>query len=337
MYLAQHRIKGKRCYFIKESFEEGDCLQCRELFNLGPDPGEYVVYPGGNAFYIDGVVEDRLSSLGVEPATDEIEDIFWPFVRPDIRRAVECFRTRGRARGKRKSATSGDQVRGRMEVGNFDKRRIHYLRSGRMDQSGLGRMSLQLYKWLFGKSRDEIEQRFITMERRLEPHEFKTYTFVIFDLQRFFTQSWAGKIPQGLPQDEVDEHFLREICRLNEDVSFWAGDRAGDTLHEYLVRYVVMFFDNPFARDTFMRDYVRDFIYSHRRWTFPEKKRTVSMTEAGSIFGVEKEVLRSMSKRQLVRLFRRLAQKLHPDKGGSHEAFIRLTEAYRECLRRKGG
>jgi DnaJ-class molecular chaperone len=61
------------------------------------------------------------------------------------------------------------------------------------------------------------------------------------------------------------------------------------------------------------------------------------MDEASSVFGVEKEILSSMSKRSLVRLFRRLAQKRHPDKGGTHEEFIRLTEAYRECLRSKGG
>jgi len=33
---------------------------------------------------------------------------------------------------------------------------------------------------------------------------------------------------------------------------------------------------------------------------------------------------------------RRVAKKLHPDKGGTHDRFIRLTEAYHELLRSKG-
>jgi hypothetical protein len=48
-----------------------------------------------------------------------------------------------------------------------------------------------------------------------------------------------------------------------------------------------------------------------------------------------KDVLQTMSRRSLARLYRRKAQALHPDKGGNHEAFIRLTEGYRELVRRK--
>ena len=338
MYLARQRIRGKPCYFIRESYKEGDCFRSRELFDLGTNPARYIVYPGGNAFYIDEVVEDTLCSLGVTGAADKLEDVFWPFVKPGIRRVLEPFRHRGQARRKKRSMTPEEEAESRRQLSNFDKRRIHYLRSGRMDQGGLGRMSVLLLRWLFGKSRDEIEQRFMTMERSLGPRDLKNYTFVIFDLQKYFTQSWAKKIPQGLPQDEVDEHFLEEICRLNRDASFWAGEEhSGDMLHEYLVRYVVMFFDHPFGEDTFLRDHIKEFMDSHRAWRFPERTRTMGMDEASAVFGVDKEILRSMSKQRLVRLFRRLAQKRHPDKGGTHEEFIRLTEAYRECLRRKGG
>ncbi|MBW1743541.1 MAG: hypothetical protein JRJ47_08960, partial [Deltaproteobacteria bacterium] len=227
MYLAQHRIKGKRHYFIKESYKDGDLFRSRELFGLGTNPGMYVIYPGGHAFYIDEVVEDRLSSLGVEPSVDEIEDVFWPFIKPEVRRVIEPYRHRGRG-GK---ITPKEQEQIRIRASEFDKRRIHYLRSGRMDQCGLGRMHLKLYAWLSAKSRDEIEQRFIRMERRLEPEELKNYTFVIFDLQRFFTQSWAKRIPQGLSQEKMGSHFLEEICRLNADSSFWAGEETGDSLH----------------------------------------------------------------------------------------------------------
>ena len=335
MYLAQHRIKGRLHYFIKESYQDGDCFRSRELFSLGVDPARYIVYPGGNAFYIDEEVEDRLCSLNAEASTDEIEDVFWPFIRPDIRRVVEWSRERADARRKTTKPRRSEDEEIRKQARLFDKRRILYLRCGQTDQCRIGRMPVQLYRWLLGKSRDEIEQHFLRMEKCLQPLELKIYTFVIFDLQRYFTESWAKKIPQGLDQDRMDELFLEEICRLNGDPSFWSGEETGDLLHEYLVRYVLMFFDSPFGPDSFMHDYVKEFMDRQRAWRFPEIKRTMSLNEASSIFGVEKEILGTMSKRSLIRLFRRMAQKLHPDKGGTNEEFAKLNEAYGELLRRK--
>ena len=40
-----------------------------------------------------------------------------------------------------------------------------------------------------------------------------------------------------------------------------------------------------------------------------------------------------MSKAALTRLFRRRAKKLHPDAGGDHETFVRLTAVYEEFKR----
>ena len=57
----------------------------------------------------------------------------------------------------------------------------------------------------------------------LRSFELKTYVYVIFDLQRFFTEMIAKKMPQGLDQNRIDEHFLEEICRLDQDISFWSG------------------------------------------------------------------------------------------------------------------
>jgi curved DNA-binding protein CbpA len=42
-----------------------------------------------------------------------------------------------------------------------------------------------------------------------------------------------------------------------------------------------------------------------------------------------------MSRRDLVRLYRRKAQELHPDKGGDHDKFVRLTAAYHEVIKTK--
>jgi len=204
-----------------------------------------------------------------------------------------------------------------------------------MDQGRIGRMPVQLYKWLYGKSRDEIEQRFLKMECRLKASELKIYTYVIFDLQRFFTESFAKTIPQGLDQAKVEKYFLKGICSLNSDPSFWAGEEVGPSLHPYLIRYLVMFFDYEYGPDTFWRDYIRDFINARRSWGPLERRSTMTYKEASGIFGVTEAALKTMTKRGLVRLYRRMAQKLHPDKGGSDEAFIQLTQAYRDLLRKR--
>lgn len=46
------------------------------------------------------------------------------------------------------------------------------------------------------------------MERCLNPSEPKNYTFAIFDLEQFFTESWARQVLQGLDRDKMEKHFL---------------------------------------------------------------------------------------------------------------------------------
>ncbi len=331
MYLAQKKIKGKIHYFIRESYRDGRYLRNRDLFDLGTNPANYIVYPGGNAYYIDEAVENKLRSFEAEPAFDELDNIFWSFLKPEIRRILEPFQRRGGAKRVRISQEEEEKLRTQVHL--FDKRRIHYLRYGHIDQGKIGRMPPKLFRVLLEKSRDEIEQYFMEMERSLGPSELKTYVYVIFDLQRFFTEMIAKIIPQGLNQDKVDEHLLNEICRLDSDRSFWAGMNTEGRLHEYLTRYVVMYFDSSYGPSSFLDDYIRDFINSRRFYRAPPKKSAVSLDEASTIFGVKKDALKKMTRRGLARLYRRMAQKLHPDKGGDHEKFIKLTEAYQELLK----
>jgi hypothetical protein len=72
----------------------------------------------------------------------------------------------------------------------------------------------------------------------------------------------------------------------------------------------------------------------HRAFRPPESV-VIGMEEAGRIFGKSREALKKMSRRELSRLYRRRAQELHPDKGGSHEIFLKLTAAYHKLLRAK--
>ena len=334
MYLASKKTNGQNHYFIRESYQQEDIFLSRDLIDLGPDPTRYIVYPGGNAFYIDGVIEDQLIELGAEADLDELEGIFWRFVRPDIRRALESFRRREeRHQADRKNKTPPIKESGPLHI--FDKRRVHYLKFGQTDQRYIERVPLKLFRWLHHKSRDEIEQQFVEMEDELNPREFKTYTYTIFNLQQFFYESFAKNHPQMLSQEKIDEHFIGQVCRLSTDPQFWAGMKTTNRLHEYLVRYVLMHFDYDYAPGSFMEDYLWQFINSRREYRPPFKRAAVSLKRASSFLGESQAVLKKMSSRDLARLYRRKAQELHPDKGGDHDNFVQLTEAYRELMRTK--
>jgi hypothetical protein len=306
----------------------------RDLFDLGTDPAEYIIYPGGNAFYIDPVIEDRLDAADVALQDNTLEDIFWRFLDPRIQRALEHFRHREALSRKRKK--SGEKpVKTESVVHIFDKRRLHYLKFGRMEQGYLWLVSQKLFNVLRNKSRDEIEQLFLDMESQLNPREYKAYTYVIFDINRFFNESFAKNRPQFLKQSDVDDHFITEICSLNLDPAFWAGMQTKNRLHEYLVRYVLMYFDYDFSPRSWVDDYIRNFINSRRDYQSPFGAGSVSWDEVGAIFDETKDTLKTMNRQELARIFRRRAQELHPDKGGDPEKFVELTKAYDMLLRTK--
>ena len=334
MYLASKKINGQIQYFIRESYQEQNCFLSRDLIQLGPDPARYIIYPGGNAFYISESIEERLIDMGAEKSLDELEDIFWRFVHPEIRRVLEPFRRReDRHRTNRRKQAPEKKILSPLHL--FDKRRAHYLKFGQTDQRNIGRVPLKLFRGLFNKSRDEIEHRFMDMEAELSPREYKSYTYTIFDLQRNFHQSFANSNPQMLSQAKVDEHFIEQICRLNLDPIFWAGTEATDRLHDFLVRYVLMHFDYDYAPGSFMEDYLREFINSRREYRPPYISAAASLKEASTILGISAVNLKKMSRQDLIRLYRRKAQELHPDKGGDHDQFVSLTEAYHELIKTK--
>jgi hypothetical protein len=138
-----------------------------------------------------------------------------------------------------------------------------------------------------------------------------------------------------LSQTKVDEHFIERICRLNRDTLFWAGMEISDRLHEYLVRYVLMHFDYDYAPGSFMEDYWRQFINSRREYRPPFRSTAASLTEASSLLGLSSADLKKMSRRELIRLYRRKAQQWHPDKGGDQDKFVKLTEAYHALIKTK--
>jgi hypothetical protein len=331
VYLARKRIGGRTHYSIRESYRNADGYLFRDLFDLGPEPARFIVYPGGNAFYIDAVVEDGIRSLGSEPAPEDMEDLFWPFLNPDIRRKLEPFRRQERqSRSRRRPPQAPESI----DAHIFDKRRIHYLKTGQTDPRVLGRIPSSLLRRFRNKSRDEIEQGFMDMESILQPRDYKTYTYAIFNLQQFFHQRFAKDHPEFLDPDEIDGCFIDEVCRLQNDTAFWAGMDTGDRLSGYLVRYAVMYFDHDYAARSLAEEYLRDFINRHRHYQ-PPPSVAIRMEEMIAIFGKSREALKKMNRRDLWRLYRRKAQELHPDKGGDHERFVKLNEAYHRLLRTK--
>lgn len=324
MYLALTRNNRDWCYILRQSYPENDRILSRDLFSIGPDPARFIVYPGGNAFYIDPAIEESISDQGITIDPDVLEDIFWPYVTPDIRQAVSHFRQKSSAFRKPSRLTRQEEEHIRTRVHAFDKRRIHYLKFGNMDQGPLENMPQILFRDLMFQSRDEIEQHFLMQEGTLKSHELKSYIFTIMDLQRFFEGFMAKTMPQALDQNKVDAFFLQEICRINHSLF---NQKAG--LHGYLIRYAYLFFDTEYAHTTLLDDMTKDFIFRHRSFRPPPPpEAAISIKQSCQIFNIDKDQFKTMTLKGLTRHYRKLARKCHPDKGGSHMAFIDLCNAY---------
>lgn len=330
MYLARlaDKTNGRR-YMIRQSYDDGRCYRSRDLYDLGEDPSRFIVYPGGNGFYIDTAVEEAIAEKGVSATQDDLEPIFMPFLPAHIRRVIDGFDRKAR------TAPPSDTCEPADSVHPFDRYRLHFLKLGRVDHRNMGCTPDRFYSPLLHKSRDEIEYDFIAAERILKDRELAHYTYQIFDLQRNFSERFARSHPAGLDQERMDRFFIKTLCQLNRDETFWIGSDEESDLRQHLVRYAVMYFDNCFpSRDPF-RDLLRDFMNRHRIHRQPERVR-VSMAESARLFGTSVDALRKMDCRTLTRQYRKLALRHHPDRGGDQEDFVKLSAAYHKLLKRKG-
>lgn len=313
---------------IRQSYSDGDCYRSRDLFDLGDDPRRFIKYPGGNGFYIDTAVEDAITDLGVNASQDDLESIFMPFIDPHIRRVIDGFDRRERHRKRGEACLPGKAVH------LFDRYRLHYLKLGRVDQRHMGCMPDTFYADLHKKSRDEIEYAFISAEKILKAHELALYTYQIFDLQRDFQEHFAKSHPEALDQQRMDRFFMKRLCQLNSDESFWIGSATEAGLRQHLVRYAVMYFDGSFPTHDPFQAFLRDFMNRHRVYRPPQSVQ-ISLAESARLFGVTVEKLKKMDCRALARQYRKLALTHHPDKGGRPENFVKLTAAYRKLMKRK--
>ncbi|MCD4719219.1 MAG: DnaJ domain-containing protein [Desulfobacula sp.] len=321
MYIAFKKNKDLAQFVLRESCTINNQLTYRNLFDLGSDPSLFIKYPGGNAFYFDENMEDTLSESNADYDPDKLEEIFWPWIRLDIRRAIDTFRNRS-YKNARKKLTRKEKDQIAACVHYFDKRRTLYLKFRGMDQGPVENMPAVLFKDLVHQSRDEIEQHFLKQEFSLKPHELKSYVYTVFDLQSFFSSFMAKKMPHALDQEKVDSYFLKTICRFNKNLF-----NKKTHLDDYLIRYLIMFFDHPYADTTLLDDFARAFMFRHRFFA-PRPKKVVTTDKACKIFNITKKELEAMTRQRLTKLYRRLARQVHPDTGGSHEKFVELNNAY---------
>ena len=324
MYLARQHIDRRIHYIIRQSVAGPGCMRSRDLFDLGTDPRRFIHYPGGNSYYFDSCIEESLGRQGVAVSQDDLDAIFFEFLAPETQRVITGFDRKA----KRKQPPLLAEACRPLHI--FDKRRYHYLRFGGRGRQYIDRVPEKVFRLLLNKSRDELEQYFLTAERILREAERFNYISVIFELRRSVPVSpidpaWSR---------QADAHFIDGLCSLNEDPYYTAGLPQFQGLYEHLVRYAIMYFDADTNRLFGRPDHVREFMNRHRTYVPPPKVR-VKIRDAERLFGHTWKELQRMDRPALTRIYRRLALKHHPDHGGRGDDFRSLTAYYKALLSKK--
>ena len=333
MYLAILREKGRLRFELRQSYPKSSHIFAfRTIYDLGPDPSRhYELYDSHIVLFSAPLVKAAETALGRD-AENTLEQLLFPFLPADTRKRINLFNSRKTIRLTPLSQEEQHTINEQIHI--VDRRRMYYLRYGAVDQGRLYQMNDKCLRPLLHQSRDEREFYFAGLERILKPRQYFQYMYAIFNLQQYFTQSFAPWLPEALADEAIADHFLAELCALSGDDRFWQGPSPKD-LPPHLTRYVMMFFDYQPEQPVFFNDYLRRFMADHRTFRWPGKKETASPEQVSSIFARPYADLKKMSRAELTRLFRQKAMELHPDQGGNHDRFIELTNAYKSILRRK--
>ncbi len=337
MYLASIRTaEGIRYLLRQSSFDaQRGTYRYRDIFDLGEEPGLCIDRRDWPAVCFNEDLEEAVARAGGGGNAGQLlERLLWNFFTREEQEELLRFSRRRPVTSPPFSAE--DEERLQSEIHLFDRRRLYFLRYGAVDQTRLHVLHKKLCRPLFGQCRDEREFHFQALEKVIPPAEYRSYVFAIFDLQRFFSESFSRFMPEALDQERMADRLVEEICRLNGDPGFWGDPLTEHMLHPHLQRYLVMFFDYGFAPRSFSADFARRFADEHRRYRRPENREPLP-EEVREAFGRSMEELRRMSKRDLARLFRRRAKELHPDRGGDQQGFIVLKNLYEGLKSRLGG
>lgn len=328
MYLAKIRHGGTLKYCIRKSFYDAqlNAYNFSDVFDLGADPALYIDRLSECTICFDEQLEEAVADEAAEDPTLLLEDLLWKFLPLEVRQIIEQFQKKQYAGLSPLSLNERQEMERSVHI--FDRRRLYYIRYGGVDQSRIYRVNEKLYRPLLFKSRDEKEHYIQSLEEGLRPDEIKKYVYVIFDLQQKFSESYAAFMPEALEEERMMEMFLEEICRLNEDTTFWQDEGSSSFLRKHLHYYLTSFFDSHFTARSYEYDFYQSFARAHRRFAWPKKRPTITEEETSNIFGREIGELKSMTLKELRRTFRELAKEHHPDSGGKAEDFIQLLDAY---------
>jgi hypothetical protein len=328
MYLAKISSGTEEKYCIRKSFYDTHlgAYSYFDVFDLGTDPTQYIHQFSERILCFAEQLEDAVAKASSQDPTLVLEELLWKFLPAEVQLIIEQFHKKHYAG---LSPLSSEE---RQEIGRsihiFDRRRLYYIRYGAVDQSRIYRVNEKLYRPLLFKSRDEKEHYIKVLEDGLRPDELKKYVYVIFDLQQKFSEGYAAFMPEALEEERMMDMFMEEICRLNEDATFWQDEKDSPSLRKHLQYYLTSFFDSNFTQRSYEYDFYKSFARAHRKFSWPKKNPAVSDEEASLIFGESIDNLRAMSLKELRRIFRIKAKEYHPDSGGKSEDFIQLLAAF---------
>jgi len=321
MYIARLRdLHGLR-FELRRTIPVEDGLGFESLIDLGNNPASLVSFSRFGLRY-DDVLLDTLDAYAVD--LEVLDKLFAPFA-PQGTSRFEA-RTKPWMRTRMTSTEEG-VIRA---LHPFDRRRLAYLRTGEINLSRIDHVSPKMFKSLPGKCRDELEQMFLTMERSLPQREVRSYVYAAFNLQHHFTTLTARSMPEAQDEEQIDTAFVREYCLLRDDAAFWSGT---DQAEAYVRRYAYMHFDFGFERGRGFGGIFEEFMNDFRR---PQPRpKQVAPERVQELFGMNMAEIRSMSRREFARVFRKKAMSMHPDQGGDHDAFVELLETYKKIVSSK--
>ncbi len=204
LYIRSVRNRGIITYVLRESFHSEGFFKHRDLLNLGGSPEDFIEYPGGNGFYFSQELEDALDEKGVEYSSEDLEEAFYPFIASHIREVIEKFRARGSQRRAERQYSDIEMIRtirSQSRLHTFDRRRMHYLRFGRLQMGEIDGRTWKFLEVLADKSRDEIEHIIEQMERKLRPHEIRPYLYTSLRIREIFSDitSWLSTLKRWMP------------------------------------------------------------------------------------------------------------------------------------------
>ncbi len=299
MYISRRIAPTGYTYRICESYFESPYYKSRVLFDLGTNPQEFITYYSDVSFSID--IEEELARSGCKTDQFELEELFLRFLTPEAQRWVIFSQNR---RATRK--TSIEQGLKPEEFHWFDRIRLITLKLDHREPQRVINRKFPFYNKLLNKSRDEIENLLWDMEDRLNFREKSRYLIAIFGIQR------ANSL------EERDDAFLRTLCEITKDPFYCMDLTEAEVLRNYLSRYVWLYFD----------------ALSWRRVPRIYQQMEVSLyQELAFHLGISVEVLVNSSKKEILKIFRQKILATHPDRGGSHEEFIKIRRLMEDFIK----